>query len=389
MRLLMIHPERDEKYGAVHSMLEMLTYLNKNHNVEPIVLVSKEGFASNYCKKMNWEYYVTGHANFMIGASTKRKEIIRNLIVPLLYLRYKIKNFIALCKVKKIIIFENIDIIHTNTSVCDFGAILAKKYNKPHFWHLREVGNIGYNRISLRRNYIEFMNNHCSNFIAISNAVKEEWVKLGLNKNIISVIYNGTEKNQLLNKSINDKIKMVITGSLSDQKGQYLLIDALSKINKDLLNNIQLDIIGEGPSNYTNYLKNKVNAYKLNNIIKFLGYKSNIYELLNNYDVGFVCSKVEGFGRVAVEYMFSKICTISSNTGALKEIFKDNYTGILFNYPDIDDLKNRIEYVINNKEIIKEIAINAYEYANSHFTAEINAKNIYSNYLKIVGDYHE
>ena len=386
MKLLMIHPERDEKYGAVHSMLEMLTRLNKNHNVEPILLISKEGLASEYCKKMNWKYYITGHANFMIGASTKKKEIIRNLIIPLLYIRYKLKNIKAMHLAKKYIDFNEIDLIHTNTSVCDLGAKLAKKYNKPHFWHLREVGNIGYNRISLKRNYIQFMNNNTTNFIAISNAVKDKWTEMGIDANKVSVIYNGVDNDILLGKKNNDKIKLVMTGSISKQKGQFLLIEAINKLTDEEKSKICVDFIGDGESDYVNKLKEMVNSYNLNDTIFFLGYKKNIKELLGNYDIGLVCSKAEGFGRVAVEYMFAKLLVISSNTGALGEIIENNKTGLLFNYPSIDDLKSKISCAINNKDLIKKMSNNAYNDANKKFTAEINAKNIYNNYIRIIGD---
>lgn len=391
MKILMIHPERDEKYGAVHSMLEMLTNLEKNHHVTPLLLISKEGFVSDYCKKMNWEYHITGHANFMIGASTKRKVLLRTILLPLIYIRYKIKNYFALRLASKYINFDDIDLIHTNTSVCDFGALLANKYNKPHFWHLREIGNISYNRISLRKNYIDFMNKNTTNFIAISKAVKDEFVKMGIDERKISVIYNGVSlPNDINDKKIdNSKIKMVMSGSISEGKGQYLLIDAISKLPYDIQQQIDLDIIGDGSSEYVNSIKAIVNNNNLNNIIHFCGYKANVRELLPNYDIGFICSRAEGFGRVVIEYMMAGLCTISSDTGALQELIRNNYNGILFNYPNSLDLKDKILYVINNQNIIKEISNNAKKYAFNHFTDAINAKNIYNNYIRILGDYYE
>lgn len=383
MKILMIHQDRDELYGAVHSMMELLNHLNREHNVEPILLTSKEGNVSEYCKKMGWKYYVTGHSNFMIGANTLRKKIIRALFYPFLYLRYKLKNIRAISLAEKYINFEEIDLIHTNVNVCDIGIMLAKKHNIPNFLHLREFGDLDYNRISFRKNYIHFMNKNVEKFFAISDAVKEHWIKKGLDQNKVIRVYNGVEKpefngNRKENKG--ESLKIVFAGSISESKGQYLLIEAMSKLDKLMLKSVNVDIIGDGPTDYVKELKKKVKKYKLEENINFLGYQSNVRELLPDYDIGIMCSKSEGFGRVTIEYMMAGLCVIASNSGANKELIVNNENGLLFDYPDVDSLYKMLKLVISNKDIAKKIGEEAKKYALDNFTAEINAKNIYNAY---------
>lgn len=389
MKLLMVHSDRDEMYGAVHSMLELLTNLYNIHNVEPTILVSKEGNVTEYCKKMGWKYCVTGHGNFMMGAGTKKKEFIRNTLLPIFYLKYKIKNFFALKKIEKELDIRKYDVIHTNVNVCDIGAILSRKYNIPHFWHLREFGDLDYNRIVFKKNYINYMNEHCTKFIAISNSVKEHWIKKGLDKDKIQKIYNGVEPIEYGEKKKNyKKIKCCFCGSISKAKGQYLLFEALSKISKDLLSKIEIDVIGDGPTDYVNKIKKILSENNIKNV-NFLGYKKDVREMLCNYDVGFMCSFSEGFGRVTIEYMMAGICTIASDTGANTELIKDGFNGIIFKYPDINDLAQKIEFLINNVSKIYDIGTNSKEYANNNFTSEINANKIFELYKKEVGEKNE
>ena len=58
--------------------------------------------------------------------------------------------------------------------------------------------------------------------------------------------------------------------------------------------------------------------------------------------------KQEGFGRVTVEYMLSGLCPIVSNTGANLEIVDDKISGIVYEKGNIQDLKEKIKYCINN-----------------------------------------
>lgn len=392
MKILMIHQDRDEMYGAVHSMLELLTQLSENHNIEPIVLTSKEGNVAKYCKEKGWKYYVTGQGNFMMGAGTKKKVWIRAILFPIFFLKYKLKNIRAIYLAEKYINFDEIDLIHTNTNVCDLGAILAERHNKPHFWHLREYGDLDYNRISFRKKYISYMNDHATLFFAISNSVREHWIKKGISKNKIVTVYNGVEPIEDIKVTIRnsdsideDKIKIVFSGSISESKGQYLLINSIANLSKEKRNKLEIDIIGDGPRDYVNSLKKIIKDKEINNVIHFLGYKSNIRNLLFNYDVGMMCSRAEGFGRVTIEYMMAGLCTIASNRGANKELIKDDSVGILFDYPNIEDLCNKIEWCIDHYEEAKKIGKNARKYACNNFTSIINANNIYINYEAVLG----
>lgn len=113
-------------------------------------------------------------------------------------------------------------------------------------------------------------------------------------------------------------------------------------------------------------------------------YDANIYKKLNIYDIGCTCSKAEGFGRVTVEYMLSGLCPIVSNTGANLEIVDDKISGIVYEKGNIQDLKEKIKYCINNIHTIEILGKEAQKKAYNNYSINIHTKNIISLYNNIL-----
>ena len=127
-----------------------------------------------------------------------------------------------------------------------------------------------------------------------------------------------------------------------------------------------------------------VKEKQLDKNIKFLGYCSDLRERIQSYDVGIVCSRSEGFGRVTAEYMTAKLCVIASNTGANTELIQNNVNGLLYEYNNNMDLANKITYVYNNRQKIDEFGEKARQRILENFTKEINAINIKNLYDRIM-----
>ena len=139
---------------------------------------------------------------------------------------------------------------------------------------------------------------------------------------------------------------------------------------------------GTGKKDYENYLKEYVFKHKMENIIHFRGYKSNLRELLSEYDIGMMCSRSEGFGRTTVEYMASGLITIASNTGANLELIKDGEEGFIYKYGDEDDLRNILTKVIKNYSKFDYIRNNAVNKVVREFDSKINTDKLINKYKK-------
>lgn len=375
----------DHKYGAPKSFMELLLRLKNDYNIIPVVLTCTYGRINEFCNQNNIEnYYIKYEAFMIVGGSNIFRKICKRLFLPYLILKYKIKNFFALKKIEKKIDFKKIDLIHTNINRINIGDYFSKKYNIKHIWHIREFGKEDYNCISLENNYIRKMNTSNNYFIAISNAVKKAWADKGISSNKIKVIYNGIDVDKIefrQKNEIKDNIKIVFAALISETKGQIQLIKAIDLLPEEIKEKIKVDFYGSGRKRYISYLKKEVEKKKLNKIIEFKGYSDKLQEIYKDYNIGVVCSKSEGFGRVTIEYMSAGLFVIASNSGANPELIKKTY-GALYEYGNEKDLANKIMEAFNKSVDAK----NSRQYVIDNFSSKLNSKNINNLYNNILDE---
>lgn len=375
-KVLFIH-HGDDKYGSSKSLVEMILELKKNHEIKPIVITSRKNKLTEFLTLEGIENF---SFEYTWAVYKKDKNPIKNLAKFIIKrFRYSIRNNKQLKKIEDNINFNEIDIIHTNTSVLDIGIRLSIRQKKQHIWHLREFGKQDFNLYPLSKQYIKYLKSSNNTFVAISNSVKDSWIKKGIDKNRINVIYNGVKvsstKRTTHIKLDDTKIRMVFLGAITKEKGQEQLIDALNLLDSNVASKVSVDFIGDGKDHYIKYLLAKLKNDR-QNIANFLGYKKNASKLLDQYDVGINCSKAEAFGRVSVEYMINGLCVIASNSGANVEIIGDS--GLLYEYGDYVQLSNILETIIKKPNIIIQKSKNSIK--NDFYTSAKNARMINSLY---------
>lgn len=163
----------------------------------------------------------------------------------------------------------------------------------------------------------------------------------------------------LYKKIIQPKISLLFVGGLDSAhyfKGVNILLKAVSLINP---NKWELKIVGDGilRKNYINEAK-KLNV--LQNI-KFLNKINNkkLAKIYRESDV-FILPSInqnEAFGVVLLEAMASGLPVIASNLPGVRSVFKENIQGLLIKPNNANDLKNKINYLIENKNKLSEMSI--------------------------------
>lgn len=373
----------DDKYGAPHSMKQLIEGLLKYcENIEISVVIPLRVDLLEYYRQLGCHTYKILYEPFYQGVpGQKWKMPIKYCIRGIEYLLGR--GFATYCLRGKIDM-STVDIIHANSSREDFAAELALKYNKPLIWHIREFGDLDYKCFSFRKNYIGLMNKTAVEFIAVSDVVKEHWIKKGLSKEKIIRIYNGVKGNAY-NKSKSDKIRLLMLGSICETKGQYQIVQAFERMTKQERRRFVLDFVGDGEKSYINKIIKKVEEIGLSQMIHFLGYQKDFQEKISEYDCGVMCSKAEGFGRVTIEYMMAGLPVIASNTGANTELVIDKENGLLYQWNNIEDLKNKLVIILNNVKLLDKMGDNARKYAESNFSIKRNACLVYNEYVRILG----
>ncbi len=384
---VIIVADGDIKYGASHSLIQLVKELKASYGINIKIVVPVHSTIKNQLKDMECDTICIHYAPFYQGLpSDKWKYPIKFIIRGVLYWHGRIR---AVKEVERSVDLSKIDLIHSNSSREDLGALIAGKHNIPLVWHIREFGDRDYTCYSYRKNYIDFMNENANQFIAVSDAVKEHWVKKGIAPGKIDRIYNGISPQSILPKTdylvVRERknMKMVMVGNVSETKGQIWAIETVKRLYDDGIQ-VSLDVFGDGARSYEKKLERKIREYRIKHLVKFKGYQKDMGKILSQYDIGLMCSRDEGFGRVTVEYMMAGLCVIASNTGANPELIEDGVSGLLYQYGDISSLANAIKRCIENPDLRCRLSEHGRLRANMEFTAKRNAMQVYNVYEQIL-----
>ncbi len=368
----------DDKFGSAKCLKELVVQ-EKLHGHTPVVVTPNRNNINLFCDKNDIENYSVNYQQFMIP-----KHNIW-LIFKIKFLIRKAQYFLGINKsvknAEQLIDLSSIDLIHTNLSIISIGALIAKKHHIKHVWHIREFGKEDFNMHSFMKNYISFMNRHCDRFIAISDVIRNKWIEKGIDANKIFTCYDGVEapSDERHHVSREDGImKIALCGSLCAAKGQDELVRAVSMLPSEIKNCITVDLYGSGTKAYTEYLQKLILDNKLTNV-NLKGYTDNLLKKLEEYDVGMICSKSEGFGRITVEYMLAKLYIIASDTGANPELLVNGNYGKIYKKSDIASLSKAIEtaFAEYKTSCIGELA---YKHAMENFIISDNIEKLLTLY---------
>lgn len=370
--------------GATHAFIDMVTQM-RTLGVHPIVATGKRSEFNDKLDKMGIKNFAAGHYTVLQPFARKGKKWPLRLLK--FTLRYCIKEFFAVRKLSKELNFDKIDIIHTNSARNSLGCYLNRKYGVPHVMHIREFADSDFGCITFNTNYISIFNRFVDQYLSVSNAVMEHWNRKGIDANKNKVVYDGVAYRDIIPSTERSKydetLRCVIVGGVGVPKGQLVAVKAIVALPQHIRCHVTLDIIGWGDNRYMNEITETVCANGLSNQIKLLGARDDVHEQLHNYHIGLMCSKSEGFGLVTAEYMHASLGVIASSTGSCPELIEDNVTGLIFETGNVESLSRQIIRLYNDRELLIELSQNAHEKAHSSFTDEINAKNIYNEYLQI------
>jgi glycosyltransferase involved in cell wall biosynthesis len=208
----------------------------------------------------------------------------------------------------------------------------------------------------------------CDLIAPISNFLKTQLMEYhNINEHKLAVVPNGVDcslfkpsskkRKELREKeNLDEKIFVFSAGRLVREKGFHILIKSISK--SQFREKIILGIAGDG------YFRNtlKLLSKKLNVQTKFFGLLEN--SSLVDYYCGadiFVTPSLwqEPFGIVNIEAMACECPVIATSTGGIPEIVEDRKTGFLYSPHDVNSLRNKIDFLIQNQQCAKKLGKNA------------------------------
>ena len=108
------------------------------------------------------------------------------------------------------------------------------------------------------------------------------------------------------------------------------------------------------------------------NQIHFLGYRTDIKELLQAADIFLFTTLQEGLSRSLMEAMASGLPCIASRIRGNTDLLNDSNGGVLCN--SVEDYKKAIEKLVKNPELRKQMSLSNLETIQRYSVGEISKK---------------
>lgn len=296
--------------------------------------------------------------------------------------------------VKKLNEKERFNLIHAHVALPDgYGALLLDKSLKipliitihgQDIDYTSELGEAFKKRISKAINV-------ASAVVFVSNKLKNKCQDLYKPMNKFKVINNGVDvdinlKEDRLNELREEyKGKRIIlsVGNLLKPKGNDLTIKAFAKLSSKY-DDIILLIIGKGEE-YKN-LKELCEKYNISDKVKFLNQLPH-EEVLHYMEICYMFvlpSWREGFGIVYIEAMSRGKCVIGCKGEGIEDVICDNVDGILVKPKDADELEMKMDKLLSDADMVKNIGNKAKSKVLREFTWYKNAEKLYKLYLEVL-----
>lgn len=305
-------------------------------------------------------------------------------------LSFAIKLFLYLIKHRK-----EFDLIHlhTKTDALYAASLFSRLFRKKMIMEMTLMGADDAITIKTKDHFRRvkfFLFSILDGYVAISRALYQAYLAVGLPKEKIRIITQGvdterfrpaTDKSTLRKKLNLPTAGIIITfvGSFIERKGADILVSAFAEINKKARNAYLLVV---GPyqfaeekeperTRFSRRMLEKIEELGLRKKTIFAGAKENVEEYLMASDIFLFPSRKEGFGTVIIEAMASSIpVVISAMPGISEEIVTSGEDGIIVPGEEPKDFAKAVIELALDEEKRRKMGKKAREKAERIFSLD-------------------
>ncbi len=224
---------------------------------------------------------------------------------------------------------------------------------------------------------------HCTHHAAVTQDIVDHIIAQGVPKENAHLLHiyaefdQGTpiERTQF---DTPDDVPLIISLSrLHVKKGLDILLTALTQVP-----DAYLWIAGSGPIEAK--LKQQMRDLKLENRVRFLGWRNDQADLLATADICAFPSRYEPFGAVVIESWACRKPLVTAKAAGPKAYVKNEENGLIVDIDDANALANALNRVIKDEGLRNHIVENGFKAYQAGFTRKVFKKNVTELYEKIL-----
>jgi glycosyltransferase involved in cell wall biosynthesis len=296
------------------------------------------------------------------------------LLIP--YMKYALR-------VARIFRDKHVDLVHCNSiRSLLMVAPAARVVRIPLIWHLRLNLELGlWNRVGRRV---------ANRIIVVSDCLRRDFPAGAGSADKFVVVPNGVDPAAFAPGSdrfqarddlgINREWSVVgMAGSITERKGQLLLLQAAAKVVK-VFPRVKFVLIGRTndahDEEYAAKLRNYVDHMGLTENVRFLGWCSDMPQVLSALDLFVLPSSNEGLPRSILEAMAAAVPVVATNVGGNAELVVTERTGLLVPPRDPNALAAAIEKLLCAPDTAREMGRAGRLMVEQHFSLRAAALGV-------------
>lgn len=228
-----------------------------------------------------------------------------------------------------------------------FAAVLLGRILKiPVFVTARGTDINVFPRFRSIRPLIRWTLTNAAGIVAVSMALKEAMIRIGIDADKIKVIANGVDPNRFYpidrdaarsELDIQGESQVIVSvGALVPAKSQALLISAVAEL-KENRKGVLLYLIGDGPMRSA--LSEQIERLQLKDNVFIMGNRrnENLRLWFSAADISCLCSLREGMPNVVLESLACGTPVVATRVGGVPEVLASPELGVLVE-PSVEDL---------------------------------------------------
>jgi glycosyltransferase involved in cell wall biosynthesis len=168
-----------------------------------------------------------------------------------------------------------------------------------------------------------------------------------------------------------DPVRILFTARMLRDKGAIELVDAANLLKERYYHKIQFLLIGDIDNNPKALSRSELESMIDDEYIKWLGYRTDIRELLEQSHIfAFPSYYREGLPKSLIEACAVGRPIVTTNSTGCKDCVIDGYNGFLVPIRDSQTLAERLELLINDKQLRITMGINSRKIAERDFSID-------------------
>lgn len=313
-----------------------------------------------HLQERGWEVHVAAHDNLAVKNGLQLKYCDKFIETPFSRSPKSPDNLKAYKQLKKLLAEEHYDVILCNTPMGGIVTRLAaKKTRKQGTKVIYMAHGFHFYKGSSKKAWLVFypiekyMAKKCDLLITIN---KEDYAlaqeKFGKRTKVAHIHGVGVDEKRYHPATPEEQLAMrkaeglssedfviLCTGELNENKNQKTLFSAAAQL-KDKIPNLKVLLAGNGPKEQE--LREQIQAEGLEDIVKLLGYRTDLEKVVPAVDLVVSCSKREGMPLNIIEAMLCKKPVVASHNRGHDELVQEGATGVLLSPTDVSGFASAI-----------------------------------------------